>query len=255
MLTPFAERLRCFFQRDNRTDCFFDGETPFLNHADHPAKIFGQSIARSQDVEFFLYEGLVLLTYRFFGVADVNPAAGEGDFFDGHPKCFRLTDGLDDDVGAGTAGEFAQGFANVLLRRVNQVRGSSLAGNLELGVVNVDADGARAGVVRSCDCTQADAAAAENGDSIFFRDPSPRHRVEADRQRFDDAKFLQAELRGVESFRGHGDEFGHRAVALHPERLIELAGIGTIAAARRALATTGVRRHGDVYAGGEARVG
>src|SRR5580692_332988 len=69
--------------------------------------------------------------------------------------------------------------------------------------------------------------------------------MKANRKRLDKAKFFQRKLGAIEAIGWNGDELGERAIALHPEGLIELAGIGSTAPARCALATTRVRRDGD----------
>jgi hypothetical protein len=78
--------------------------------------------------------------------------------------------------------------------------------------------------------------------------------VKANRQRLDQAKFLQTEFGWIELLGGHADEFGHGTVALHSESLIELTCIRTVSATGGTLAAAGVRGHGYVYAGSELRV-
>lgn len=76
--------------------------------------------------------------------------------------------------------------------------------------------------------------------------------MEANRQRFDEAKFLGGERRGEEELLpGDGDEFGEGSVALDAQSFIELAGVGTETEAGGALAAGGVRRQRNGKSGDE----
>jgi hypothetical protein len=48
-------------ERHRGADCGVDGETTLFEHANCQMKVFGESIARAEDIKFFLHEqaGLV----------------------------------------------------------------------------------------------------------------------------------------------------------------------------------------------------
>ncbi len=69
--------------------------------------------------------------------------------------------------------------------------------------------------------------------------------VEAHRQRLHERELREPEPRWGHDLRpGKGDELRHRAVALHPERLVAAAGVGPPAAARGAVAAARVGHDG-----------
>ena len=79
----------------------------------------------------------------------------------------RTPDGVDDEVGAETVGERADGFDRIGVLRVDRVRGSKLSRPLELALDHVNADDqARSGDRCARDGRVAHAAAADHGDAV-----------------------------------------------------------------------------------------
>jgi len=78
--------------------------------------------------------------------------------------------------------------------------------------------------------------------------------MKSDGQRLDQTKFLETQFGWIELLSRHGDVFRHGAVSLHTKRFVELASVGATPATGRALATIGVRRHGDIGAFGQCRM-
>src|SRR5262249_55747557 len=69
--------------------------------------------------------------------------------------------------------------------------------------------------------------------------------MKPDGHRFHKAQLFQRQLRGIQLFSRHHNEFGEGAIPLHAESLVELASIPTATPAGRALTATGV--WGDCY--------
>jgi len=66
------------------------------------------------------------------------------------------------------------------------------------------------------------------------RRAAPPDRVEADREWFNEAKFLQAKIGAKKLRRWYGDEFSESAITLHAEGLVVAARIGPTMQAGRA---------------------
>ena len=73
-------------------------------------------------------------------------------------------------------------------------------------------------------------------------------------QRFNETEFLGRELRRVQLFCRHYDEFSECTISLHTERLVKLAGIWTSAPTRSAFTATCVRRQSHIGSGGQPTV-
>ena len=95
VLTPASQRIRSFFEWNNQAHHLIDGKLPCLKESDDRKEIFGKSISRSQDIQFFLHEEPRLIAHRFLGVPDVDDSSPERDFFDSGPECYRKSDGFD----------------------------------------------------------------------------------------------------------------------------------------------------------------
>ena len=72
--------------------------------------------------------------------------------------------------------------------------------------------------------------------------PSPRNRMKSDRQRLDQAQLLQRQIGAEQLRRRRRNELRQRAVALHAQRLVELARIGPVPQAGGALSRNWIVR-------------
>ena len=97
----------------------------------------------------------------------------------------------------------------------------------EFFILHINADRARAANARTSHGAEPYSAAAKNRHRIGRVDPSARHRVKSHRERLDQAQFLPRKPCRIKLLAGHRDEFSERAVPLHAESLVELAGIRT----------------------------
>ena len=146
-------------------------------------------------------------------------------------------------------GEFLQLGVQIARCRIDCVRGTDLANQLQLAVVDVDRDHRRAEAGGRGDDANADRAATEHGHRIAGGYAAAAHRVVAHRERLDERHFAQRELvRRVNRLPGHGDQLGHAALALHAERFVVAAAVEPLLSAGSAAAAGFVRMHEHILA-------
>ena len=92
--------------------------------------------------------------------------------------------------------------------------GAGFYGELKLIIVEVDSDGRGAGKMGSCDDAVAHAAAAEDGDFVGGSYAASGNGVKTYRERLHEAELFDRKRGRVEFFRGHGDVFCQRTIAL-----------------------------------------
>jgi hypothetical protein len=137
-----------------------------LEHPDYFAEVFRKRIARAENVQLFLDEEPGLVSDWLLCIADINNAPGERNFLDGRAKGARQADRLDDHVRTNPPVKLGKLRMQIVAVGVDQVGRAGLAGDLQLGVVDVDANGASAAKARSRDCAQSNAAAADDRDRV-----------------------------------------------------------------------------------------
>ncbi len=196
-----------------------------LQHPDHVAEIFRLRIARPENVQFLLHKEPCLVGHLLLGIADIDHASRERDLFNRRAKSLRQSDRLNDHVGAAPTGQLGKVRMQVALGCIDGMRSASLARGLELGIIQIDPDDCCAAKYRARNGAQPHAAAPEHRHRIAGRRASTRRCMKAHRQRLHEAQLLQREIGPEKPRRRHRDPLRQGAIALHTERLIELARI------------------------------
>ena len=139
---------------------------------------------------------------------------------------------------------------NVLGLGVHRVGCSHLAGQQQFLVVNVGGHHRGPSQGGAHNGTHAHHAAAYDQHHVDVGHLGTAHGVEAYAHRLHQGANLGREQSGGNDFLpGQDDEFAHGAIALNAQRLIMLAGVHALVAARGALATVGVGIHRNRHAG------
>ena len=166
------------------------GELFLLEHVDYGVEVGGESVAGAEDVEFFLDKEASFVGYGFFGVTDVDDAAGEGDFFDSSAKGFGSADGFDDDVGTATVGESGELVVERVAGGIDDVGGAGFLGDGEFFVGEIDGDGSGSREMGGGDGAETDSAATEDGDFVCGGDSSAGCGVKTYGERLDETEFF-----------------------------------------------------------------
>src|SRR5579859_968037 len=241
ILAPRPQCFRCLFQRHDRTYRPLHRKSAFLQHSNHFPKIVRHGVSRTQNVQFLLNEPPRFIAHRSFCVADIHDASGKRRLLHRSAEGLLRTNSLNDDVRPAPFRQLQQPFVQRFGFPVDRVRGARCSRNRQFFVVHVHANRFGSPKMRGRHRSQADPAAPEDGYCVFRGNPAASRRVESDRQRFDQAEFLQGKLCWKNLFCGNRNIFGQGAVALHTQRFIVAARIRPAAATRSTFAATRVR--------------
>ena len=220
-----------------RVVCLADGP-------DNGLKVGRGGVARAAHVELLLDDERGGQFNVALGVADADHAPAEVHPLDGEPVGGGCADGLDDDAGGGEATPFFRGIVGE--------GGPQLSRQGEFLRVQVGGDHGGAAPDRTDHGAQAHHTAADHQHGVGIHDAAAGDGVEAHAHRFDEGGVAQVDpVGGDDLLPGEGDVFAHRAVALHTQRLVVLAGVVAARAAGGAAAAIRIRVHGDDLSGPE----
>ena len=226
--------------------CILHWESPRLQHPNHLAKIFRQCIARPQNVQLLLHKEPCLVSHLLLRLPDVHHSSRECDLFHRgtkhlpavqSPRSQHPVRARKSTPAAGHADHLVFVLITCAAPALRAV--SSLASSRSIRHYR------RSAKSRAGNRTQTHTAASEHRHDVACGHAPASHGMKSHRQRLNQAQLLQTQVRSVQLRRRNSDQFRQSSIALHAERLVELAGIGTIAQARGAApaARVGRKRH------------
>ena len=224
--------LRGFLWRHLTADKTVNGTGAALQIVDDSTEVTGLGIARTTDIEFFLYEELSLERYLGLCIADADDTACEAHFVDGHIICHGTAHGLDHHVRSEAVGDLLQTSMHILSHGVDGICGTHLTGQGQFLVVDIGSDDGGTTQGRANDGTHTHHTTADDDHSVDICHLGTVHGVEAYTHRLYQCTGTRRELSGGNHLLPRQcDQFAHGTIALHTESLVMFAGIHTVVTA------------------------